>query len=288
MKALIFGGSGWIGSEFVKQLTEKRIFTQEFPSRGFDGNGWTFKNLEYVIRQATPDVVINCAGYTGKPNVDACEDHKDECIISNVMFVKMLADACSVNGIPIGHVSSGCIYDGYEKHYVETDKPNFCFTSLPCSFYSGTKAMAEDMLASVKKKWVWRLRIPFESKDGPRNYLTKVLRYDTLLNMRNSLSHKGEFVSACIEMMMKWKPYGIYNMTNPGSVTTEEVVEMMMMMKLDTTKVFKYFKNLEEFNKIIRAPRSNCVLDSNKLAKTGIVMRPVKDALLDTIDRWEW
>jgi UDP-glucose 4,6-dehydratase len=147
--------------------------------------------------------------------------------------------------------------------------------------------MAEDMLAPVKKKWVWRLRIPFESKDGPRNYLTKVIRYDTLLNMRNSLSHKGEFVSACVEMMMKWKPYGIYNMTNPGSVTTEEVVEMLMM-KLDTTKVFKYFKNLEEFNKTIRAPRSNCVLDSDKLAKTGIVMRPVKDALLDTIDKWEW
>lgn len=287
MKALVFGGSGWIGSEFIKQLTDKHIFTSEFPSRGFDGRGWEFKKLEFVIRQSRPDVVINCAGYTGKPNVDACEDHKTEAILSNVIFVKMLGEACESNGVPFGHVSSGCIYNGYEKEFTEEDKPNFTFDSPPCSFYSGTKAMAEDVLANVKKKWVWRLRIPFEFKNGPRNYLTKIISYDRLINATNSLSHKGDFVRACVEMIHRWRPYGIYNMTNPGSVMAEEVVEMMRM-KLDITKTFKYFLDMAEFNTTVRAPRSNCVLNTDKLAKTGIVIRPVREALQDTINNWEW
>jgi dTDP-4-dehydrorhamnose reductase len=287
MMALVFGGKGWIGSEFVKQLVASRIVTKELPSRGFDGKGYTFKQLDFIIKQAEPDLVINCSGYTGKPNVDACEDHKAEAIMSNVVFVKMLAESCGNLGMPLAHVSSGCIYNGYEKEFTEEDPPNFTFDCPPCSFYSGTKAMAESVLAPLKKKWVWRLRIPFEAIDGPRNYLSKIIGYDILLNMRNSLSHKEDYVKACVEMVLRYKPFGIYNMTNPGSVTTEEVVEMMKM-KLDTTKEFKYFPSIEEFNKTVRTPRSNCVLNTDKLTKTGIVMRPVKEALQDTINHWKW
>jgi UDP-glucose 4,6-dehydratase len=287
MKILIFGSTGYIGSEFVRQLSVvNNVDVCSFPSRGFDGNNYTYKQLEHILSKTKANVVINCSGYTGKPNVDACEEHKEETILSNVFFVKMLGEACVENHISLGHVSSGCIYNGYEKDFTENDHPNFCFDKLPCSFYSGTKAMAESILESVKCKWIWRLRIPFGEFNGPRNYLTKVMKYDTLLNMRNSLSHKGDYVKACLEILLNWKPYGIYNVTNPGSVTTEEVVEMIKQT-LPVKKEFKYFKSLEEFNRTVKTPRSNCVLNSDKPAKYGITIRPVKEALQDALNNWK-
>src|SRR5438067_1708626 len=61
--------------------------------------------------------------------------------------------------------------------FTETDTPNFSFRDLPCSFYSGTKALAEEAIAGVGNSYIWRLRIPFDEVDGPRNYLSKVQRY---------------------------------------------------------------------------------------------------------------
>jgi hypothetical protein len=36
-------------------------------------------------------------------------------------------------------------------------------------------------------------------------------------------------------------------------------------------------------NKAAKTPRSNCVLDTSKAGKAGIGMRPVEDAMIDSI-----
>jgi hypothetical protein len=51
-----------------------------------------------------------------------------------------------------------------------------------------------------------------------------------------------------------------------------------------TDKKFKFFNSEEEFmNKAAIAPRSNCVLDTTKVEKAGIGMRPVEEAMIDSI-----
>ena len=103
----------------------------------------------------------------------------------------------------------------------EDDAPNFSFRTNHCSFYSGTKALGEEVLAGAENCFVWRLRIPFNEIDSPRNYLTKVMRYARLLEAVNSLSQLDEFVRATFECWQKQVPFGTYNVTNPGQVTTE-------------------------------------------------------------------
>ena len=141
-----------------------------------------YQSVEVLLDSMKPTFVINCAGFTGKPNVDACEDNQNATTEGNVNTVFNLVQICDNLNIPWGHVSSGCIYNGYEKDYTEEDKPNFCFDSQPCSFYSGTKAEAEKILTSSCLQpgyncYVWRLRIPFNEDDNPRNYLTKLQKY---------------------------------------------------------------------------------------------------------------
>ena len=67
---------------------------------------------DLLLRRDKPEFLINAAGYTGKPNVDACELHKTECLFGNAVFPGLVAQACNEAGVPWGHVSSGCIYTG--------------------------------------------------------------------------------------------------------------------------------------------------------------------------------
>ena len=140
---VLFGGSGYIGSEFKKSLSKRGInyFAPESAMLNLLHHG----SIEAVLEAMKPTFVINCAGYTGKPNVDACESHKEETHQGNVLAPFNLAQTCDKLGLPWGHVSSGCVYNGYDKDFTEEDEPNFCFSSLPCSHYSGTKAEAEKM-----------------------------------------------------------------------------------------------------------------------------------------------
>lgn len=247
--------------------------------------------LRNLLRETKPQFLINCAGYTGKPNVDACEDHKAECLAGNAVLPGTIRTACEEAEIPWGHVSSGCIYTGSRPDgsgFTETDKSNFSFRTDNCSFYSGTKALGEECLEGAEEVYIWRLRIPFDSIDNPRNYLSKLMRYDKLLSATNSISHLDEFVRACWQSWNKRIPFGIYNITNTGSVTTEQVVQLIRK-HLGVTKRFEFFDSEEQFmTQAARAPRSNCVMDNGKLLVAGIEMSHVSDALAISLQNWQW
>ena len=193
-------------------------------------------------------------------------------------------------GIPWGHVSSGCIFTGARPDgtgFTETDTPNFTFRTNNCSFYSGTKALGEEVLQSFPSVYVWRLRIPFNQVDNPRNYLTKLMRYNTLLEAANSISQLEEFVAATLACWEKRVPFGTYNVTNPGQVTTHEVVELIKKTGV-SNKNFVFFKDEAEFMaKAAKTPRSNCVLDVTKLLAAGVKIRGVEAALMDSLKNWK-
>ena len=104
------------------------------------------------LEKIKPTHVLNAAGSTGRPNVDWCEDHKEETIRNNVIGTLNLADACFLKGIHITVFATGCIYTYDETHpiggpgYIETDKANF-----DGSFYSETKAHVEEV--SIPPPW---------------------------------------------------------------------------------------------------------------------------------------
>ncbi|MFM8402031.1 MAG: sugar nucleotide-binding protein, partial [Pirellula sp.] len=247
-------------------------------------------SLRKAIETSGADHLINCAGYTGKPNVDACEIHQMECLEGNGVLPGIVRHGCEMAGIPWGHVSSGCIYTGRRADgsgFTEQDPPNFSFRQNNCSFYSGCKALGEELLAGAENCYVWRLRIPFENTANPRNYLQKVINYSKLLDAENSLSNLNEFVTACVDSFRLRIPFGIYNLTNPGSVTTRQVVEMIHRKGV-SSKVFEFFKDEAEFMKqAAKTPRSNCVLDSSKAISVGLRLRPVEESLDDSLEHWQ-
>ena len=284
---LLLGGSGYVGRAYQSLLERKGIPYRNL--RRAESDYSDPATLEGVLRDLKPDFVINAAGYTGKPNVDACEVHKEECLFGNAVLPGRIAAACSAAGVPWGHVSSGCIYNGAKPDgtgFREEDPPNFSFRSPPCSFYSGTKALGEEVLSGAPACYIWRLRIPFDNVDSPRNYLTKLMRYDRLLEAANSISHLGEFCEATFACWERRVPFGTYNVTNPGHVTTSEVVDAIRRSGV-CTKEFKFFASEEEFMQVAaKTPRSNCVLDSSKLEATGIRLTEVHESVDQALRAW--
>jgi dTDP-4-dehydrorhamnose reductase len=311
---LLLGATGYIGQAFAAELKQRNA---PFTALSRAQTDYTrFDALLKYLRANRPEFVVNAAGYTGKPNVDACETAQADTLQGNTLFPLTLASACLAEGIPWGHVSSGCIFAGakitaggivrVEKDltradlkllaettpgaiggFVETDEPNFSFRRPPCSFYSGTKALGEEAITGLGQNYIWRLRIPFDEIDNPRNYLTKVQRYPKVYDNVNSLSHRADFVRACLDLWAKRAPFGIYNVTNPGFVTTRHVIGMIERV-LKPGRKFEFWANDEEFYKVAaKTPRSNCVMEVGKLLAAGVAMRPVEAALEDSLKRWQ-
>ncbi len=284
----LLGGSGYIGTAYKRYFQRKGI-----PFRSLSRSEVDYTNpatLTAALKAEKPEFLVNAAGYTGKPNVDACEVHKAECLAGNAVLPGLIAQACEAASVPWGHVSSGCIYTGSRldgSGFTELDPPNFSFRKNNCSFYSGTKALGEEVLAEYRNVYIWRVRIPFDHYEHPRNYLTKLMRYPYLLDATNSISELQEFVDASL---MCWEirvPFGIYNMTNPGIVTTREVVELIRESGV-CDKEFTFFTNEAEFMRVAaKTPRSNCVMDTDKLLSTGITLTEVHEAIWRDLRKWK-
>ena len=282
----ILGASGYVGQAFAQALIKQDTAFYEFSRKTLD-----YSNPEKLINAIETfniSTIINCAGYTGKPNVDACEDNKEECYFANVILAKNIAMVCALTNVKLVHISSGCIYTGYEKNFTEEDSPNFRLSSIPSgSYYSETKAVAEAVVQETcSQSYICRLRIPFDEKDSPRNYLSKLQKYKTLLNAKNSVSHRNDFVEACIHLFKNQCPFGIYNIVNTDPITTEQVAEKLK--KHNLIESFDFFENEEEMYKsAAKAPRSNCVLDNSKILQTEFKMRSSEEAIEDSLENWK-
>ncbi len=283
----LLGGSGYVGQAYQKLLSQKGLAFKNI--RRADLNYSDPTALTAALKADKVTFLINSAGYTGKPNVDACELHKTDCLFGNAVLPGRIAEACAAAGVPWGHVSSGCIYTGARPdgtEFTEEDAPNFTFRQNNCSYYSGTKALGEEILAPAANVYLWRLRIPFDHIDSPRNYLTKVMRYAKLLEAANSISQLHEFVAATFACWEKRIPYGIYNVTNPGYITTRQVVAHIEKCGVHPKK-YEFFASEEEFMKIAaKTPRSNCIMTSAKLARAGIQMTEVNTAIEQALRQW--
>ena len=107
---LLLGASGYVGEAFVAELNRRKLAFTPLSRREVDYS--RFEVLLNFLRVRKPTFVINAAGYIGKPNVDACENAKAETLLGNVVLPVTIAHACLEAGVPWGHVSTGCIYNG--------------------------------------------------------------------------------------------------------------------------------------------------------------------------------
>jgi dTDP-4-dehydrorhamnose reductase len=307
---LLLGSTGYVGQAFAAELRRRGHGFIPLTRKAINYADFTL--LFDYVRKVKPQFIINAAGYRGRPNVDACEDAREDTLFANTLLPQTVARVASMTDTPWGHVSSGCIYRGAklilngrtqiiegaelrrlfgecpEKicGYTEWDEPNFAFRHPPCNFYSGTKALAEEAIRGQGRVYVWRPGMPFNERSEPRNLLWRLQHYARVYDGVNSLSHLDDFVRASLDLWEKQAPFGIYNITNPGAVATRQIIEMIQRI-LKPDRQFDFWPGDEEFyHSGAKTLRSNCVLDVSKLLATGVRIQPVEKALENSLRHW--
>jgi len=241
------------------------------------------QNREAVAKELDeykPTHVLNAAGITGRPNIDWCETHKPDTIRTNVIGTLNLADLCLERGIHCTVYATGCIFVYDEKHpegsgigFTEEDTPNF-----DGSFYSETKGYMEPMLKTYENCLILRVRMPISDDLIHRSFVTKIVKYERVVNIPNSMTILTEMLPASFAMAKKGLT-GVYNFTNPGVISHNQVLDLYTKY-IDPTYTYKNF-TLEEQAKILAAPRSNNELDTTKLLRDmpeGIVINDIVTA----------
>jgi len=143
------------------------------------------------------------------------------------------------------------------KGFLETDKANF-----HASYYSHTKAIVEELLKEYPSTLTLRVRMPISDDLSPRNFVTKIVKYDRVVNIPNSMTVLTDLLP--ISLMMAEKGLtGIYNFCNPGAISHNEVLDLYKK-HVDPNYTYNNF-SLEEQAKILKAGRSNNTLDHAKL-----------------------
>jgi 3,5-epimerase/4-reductase len=277
---LIFGGkTGWVGQQLVA-LLQQQGHTALCAAARLENRGAIIAELETY----NPDFVINAAGITGRPNVDWCEDHKEETIRANVLGALNLADITFIKGIHLTNISTGCIYQYDEKHplksgigFTEEDEPNFAG-----SFYSHTKILAEKLIRCYPHVLHLRLRMPIADDLTQRAFVGKIIHHKKLVDIPNSMAVMHDLLPLIIDMTQK-KYTGIYNFVNPGTLSHHEVIELYKQY-INPTHQYESF-TVEEQDRILKAPRSNCELDATKLLSLYPNIPSIKESIVKVFER---
>jgi nucleoside-diphosphate-sugar epimerase len=196
--------------------------------------------------------------------VDWCEDHQPATIRSNIIGSLNLADIAYMHQIHVTNFGTGCIYQYDETHpmgsgigFSEEEEPNFAG-----SFYSRSKIYLDKLLQSYPNVLNLRLRMPIANDLHPKNFITKITRYQKVINIPNSMSILDDLLPLSIEMASK-KVTGNYNFTNPGAISHNEILALYKQY-IDPSFTWQNF-SIEEQNTILKAQRSNNELSASKL-----------------------
>jgi len=264
-------GHGYIAHALAKEAENRGI---QIVGNVIPGRNLNFTILRAMIQDHNPKLVINAAAFIPTPSVDACKDHPMENIQGNVMLPAAIAHACREQDVPLMQISTGCLFDE-QREYTEEDTPTRGWNGY-CGAYVGAKLMAEKAVLENPESYVLRIRLPFDEVDSPRNYLSKIAGYIGVWDQTNSLTHRGDFAAAAIYLWRIGAPFGVYHMTNPGHVSTRQVLMAMRSAGI-----------IDRCPEIVEAHENRGgKLSTDKLRKAGVIMRPVEEAVRESINNW--
>lgn len=270
MKILIYGSKGWIGSQFVRILSQQpSVKYVEGVSRCDDE-----QELLNEITSVKPTHVISFIGRTHGiigtktyTTIDYLEQDGKlrENVRDNLYSPVLLAHICIKHNIHYTYLGTGCIFTGYakctfdyESGFKEQSLPNFWGSS-----YSTVKGFTDRIMHLYKDSVLnLRIRMPITAEPNERNFITKIVGYDKICSMPNSMTVLPELLPCVLQLMVQ-KHVGTLNLTNPGTISHNEILTMYKEI-VDPTFTWTNFSQ-EEQRKILDSDRSNNHLNTNLL-----------------------
>ena len=132
-----------------------------------------------------------------------------------------------------------------------------------------------------------RIRMPIIGCHHPRNFITKITKYEKICSIPNSMTVLDELLPIVLHMM-KSTETGTYNMTNPDVIEHNDILEFYRKY-VNNLFEWKNF-NIIEQSKILKSERSNNYLNTEKLEKyckdNNLAILNIKDSIEKLLKNW--
>ncbi len=249
-KILVLGGSGLVGSRFIKDYDHT-----------FDIKSPTAKEVDILNKDAVaritqefnPDTIINFAAFT---QVEEAENQKGDregiCYLINAVGAKNVALVCKEFDKKLIHISTEYVFDGTkaESPYTEEDKPN------PINWYGVSKLFGEEfVLESGCSVAIVRISMPFSpyyelKKDVARFFLEELKAGKSIKAIEDQRVTPTivSDIAGALKLMVEANSSGFYHVSSTDSVTPLEFAKTIArVFKLNYSLINSI--SFDEYNK---------------------------------------
>ncbi len=283
IKLLIFGSKGWIGTQFINYLNENYKNDENFSYIETNVKADNEILVNDIILSHCPTHIISFIGRTYGPgfnSIDYLEQKGKlrENIRDNLYAPIVLASLANKHKIHYTYLGTGCIFsqeNPLDKAYIEKDDPDFFGSS-----YSIVKGFTDRLIRFYPNTLNLRIRMPIVDYNHPRNFITKITNYNKIISLPNSMTILSDFYPIIVDLIKK-KETGTINLTNPGVISHNEILEMYKEL-VDPNFKWENF-TIEEQNKILASERSNNYLDTTKLVNMYPNIRDIKTGIRECL-----
>nr|WP_090279190.1 sugar nucleotide-binding protein [Mycolicibacterium komanii]CRL74997.1 dTDP-4-dehydrorhamnose reductase [Mycolicibacterium komanii] len=282
-KTLVLGAAGQLGQALRGEFAGAAEI--EFAERA--DIDLTVAGIESARRWREYETIINAAAYTG---VDAAETPEGRAAAwaTNVAGVAALSRTAADNNITLVHISSDYVFDGSAPDPYREDVP-----VSPLGVYGQTKAAGDLVVATVDRHYI--VRTSWVIGDG-HNFVRTMLSLaergvnpSVVNDQRGRLTFTSELARAIRHLLETRAPYGTYNVTGSGSVTswadiarrTFEIAGHDPSRVSDVTTE-QYFA---DSSKPVAPRPANSVLDLAKIQSVGFEPADADESLVTYIRR---
>ena len=284
MKIFIVGGSGVIGSYFVKSFAkENSDITYTYYknkvsyTKGINLDVQDRDDTLKTLKKFQPDLIIIANALTG---VDFCEANPSLAESINVKGTKNIVDGCKSVNSKLVFISTSAVFNGTKSEYSENDKPN------PTGIYGLTKFQGEKIIqASNLPFLILRTDQPYcwKEKWQHTNSVIRVIenleknqQFKEVVDWYNTPTYVPDFVNATKELIQK-DLEGIFHLVGSDFISrydwSQKVADIFHLKK-------NLIKPIDSSELKLAVERNNIKLNNNKLLQnTGYKMAGVEEGL---------
>jgi dTDP-4-dehydrorhamnose reductase len=276
MNILLLGGNGLLGKDIYN------VFNQAghhviCPNKS-ELNLLDKAHLNIFMEKLSPDLIINCAGFT---NVNLAENKFDLAFEINCIGTYNLLLACKYIDGSILHFSTDYIFDGNTSEPYKEDS-----IANPINKYGWTKLVSEEMIKSsfqkhyiIRTSWLFGLNGPC----FPLRIIEKLKRKEqvsVVCDQYGCPTYTLDLATALLSVDQM--AYGTYHLTNTGETSWYEFAKTIAeFVSLGNEHILSTLSSTQE---IAKRP-SFSVLSNKKWEASNSPLRDYKEALSDYIYR---
>lgn len=228
-KILLTGGSGLIGSYFIKHYKKKFTDDQIFAPSHIEMDIIKVDTIKRYFEKFKPEAVVHFAAFRNATEAEKQRGTRYDSVWKiNVEGSKNLAKVCRENNIYLVHISTDYVFSGHKKNpgpYLEKDKPNDSERLL--SWYGITKREAErSIMENLSRVSTIRIGNITRPNNNPLlDYVGKILWlydqkkiYPMFADQYLTLTYIPALADLIIKLLAD-KVSGIYHVSSPDLTT---------------------------------------------------------------------